>query len=134
MKRYIEFSLGAADADGGTILVEVDAPDTGGGTVRAGLDRSVPERAQLTFDEALRTIRPAAESIIQRLRTLSDPPDQVGVEFGIKLSGSACAIIASARAQANYKVTLGWHRKAPPERSGPPYGGVGRRNPPCTCL
>ena len=105
MKRYVEFPL----EDGGTILVEVDEPEIGG-TRRVSRDNDVPERAQVTFEEAVGRVRPAAETIIRRLRDLADPPDQVGVEFGLKLSGTAGAIIASAGVEANYKVTLTWKR------------------------
>jgi Trypsin-co-occurring domain 1 len=104
MKRYIEFSL---DREGGSIVVEVDEPE-GAGTVRAGRGADLPEKAQLTFEEAMGRIRPAAEAIVAKLRDLSDQPDQIGVEFGLKLSGTAGAIVASAAIEANYKVTLTW--------------------------
>lgn len=105
MKRYVEFPLEGS----GAILVEVDEPETGG-PVRAGRETDVPERARLTFEQALATVRPAAETIIGRLRDLADSPDQIGVEFGLKLNGTAGAIIASAGVEANYKVTLTWKR------------------------
>ena len=106
MKRYVEFPL----QDGGSVLVEVEEAETAGGPVRASRGTDLPEKAQLTFEQALARVRPAAEAIIGRLRDLDDPPDQVGVEFGIKLSGTAGAIIASAGVEANYKVTLTWKR------------------------
>lgn len=106
MKRLIEFPL----EGGGSVVVEVDEPEAEGGVVRAARPGEVSERAQLSFEEALGKLRPAAESIIARLRALSDPPDQVGVEFGLKLSAGAGAVIASAAAEANYRVTLTWKR------------------------
>jgi hypothetical protein len=111
MKRYVEFPL----ESGGSILVEVDEPGTAGRTVRAGREADVPEKARLTFEGALGRIRPAAEAVIGTLRDLSDPPAEVGVEFGLNLSGTAGAIIASAGVEANYRVTLTWKRQ---ERAG----------------
>lgn len=112
MKRYVEFPLEA----GGSVLVEVEEPDAAGGTVRAGRETDLPERARLTFEAALSRVRPAAESVIGQLRDLADPPDQVGVEFGLKLTGTSGAIIASAGVEANFKVTLTWRRPAGTER------------------
>lgn len=106
MKRVVEFTL----EDGGTILVEVDEPELPGGPVRASRVGDLPEKARLTFEEAVNRVRPGAEAIIARLRDFGDPPDQIGVEFGLKLTGTTGAIIASASVEANYKVSLTWVR------------------------
>ena len=106
MKRLVEFPLD----DGSTIVVEVDEPEPEGGTVRVSRPGELAEKAQVTFEEALNRIRPAAEGIVARLRGLSDPPDQVSVEFGLKLSAQAGAIVAAAGAEANYKISLTWKR------------------------
>src|SRR4051794_12315062 len=90
MKRLVEFPL----EGGGSILVETDEPSVEGGVVRAGREGEVAEKAGCTFQEALSKVTPAAHAIITRLRGLSDPPDQVGVEFGLKLSAAAGAIVA----------------------------------------
>ena len=71
----------------------------------------MPEKAQETFEAALDKIRPAAQTIIQKLRALHDPPDQIQVEFGLKLNAQAGAFIAAASTEANYKVTLTWKRE-----------------------
>jgi Trypsin-co-occurring domain 1 len=39
-----------------------------------------------------------------------NPPDEVQVELGIILNAEAGAILASASAGANYKVTMTWKR------------------------
>jgi hypothetical protein len=107
MKRLIEFPL----EDGTMLLVEVDEPEPEGGIVRAARPDEVIVRAQLTFNQALEKIRPAAGAIIQKLRSLSDPPDEIDVEFGLKLSAEAGAFVASAGVDANYKVTLKWRKQ-----------------------
>ena len=111
MKRLIEFDL----EDGGSILVEVEEPE--GAVVPAARAGGVPEKARQTFEAALEKIKPAAGTIIAKLRGLSDPPDEVGVEFGLKLSAEAGAFVASAGTEANYKVTLTWKREKK-ERKG----------------
>ncbi len=107
MKRLAEFSM----EDGSLILVEVDESEAAGRTVRRGAPEEVFEKARDTFEVALNKIKPAAETIITRLRGLTDSPDTVGVEFGIKLSATAGAVIASAATEANFKVSLTWKRK-----------------------
>ena len=105
MKRLVEFPL----EEGGTILVEVDAPKEPG-IVPAARGATV-EKAQQTFEQALEKIRPAAQSIIAKLRDLNDPPDEVEVEFGVKMNAEAGAIFASVSGEANYKVTLTWKQE-----------------------
>ena len=107
MKRLIEFPL----QEGGSILVEVDEPEPEGGVVKAARPGEVVARAKETLEEALDKIQPAAQSVITKLRGLHDAPNEIEVEFGIKLSAEAGAFIASAGVEANYKVTLKWSNK-----------------------
>jgi hypothetical protein len=71
----------------------------------------VAEKAQETLEEALDKIKPAAQSIIAKLRGLTDEPDEIAVEFGIKRNAAAGAFIASAGVEANYKGSLKWTKK-----------------------
>jgi hypothetical protein len=107
LKRLVEFSL----AQGGSVLVEVDEPP--GGPVMRGIgkDRSaLVEKADETFEDATAAVTPAARSLIARLRSIDDPPDEVGIEFGVQLSAQTGAFIASVAAQANFKVSMTWWR------------------------
>lgn len=103
MKRLIEFPL----EDGTSIIVEADdAPAAG--TVRGAHSSEVVEKAKQTFEASLERIKPVAASIIAKLRELGDRPEQVGVEFGIKLNAAAGVVLASSGVEANFKVTLTW--------------------------
>jgi Trypsin-co-occurring domain 1 len=110
MKQLVEFP----SETGEPILVEVE--DVGfGGETRRGLSTSaVVERAQTSFEDALEKARPMASSLVGKLRAIGDAsgsaPDEVQVEFGITLNAEAGAILASASAGANYKVTMSWKR------------------------
>jgi hypothetical protein len=112
MSRLVEFPSESGEA----ILVEVKEGELGGET-RRGLSPSVVvERAQTSFEEALDKARPMATSLVRKLRDIGaaagNPPDEVQVEFGIVLNAEAGAILASASAGANYKVTMTWKRQA----------------------
>ena len=114
MKRLVEFPLD----QGGNVLVEVDDP-LGGPVLRGiGKDRSaLVEKADETFEDATAAITPAARSLIARLRSLDDAPDEVGIEFGVQLSAQSGAFIASVAAEANFKVSMTW-RRAPAKPEG----------------
>jgi hypothetical protein len=109
MKRLVEFPL----AQGGSVLVEVDDPP--GGPVMRGIGTArsaLVEKADETFEDATAAVTPAASSLIARLRLLDDPPDEVGIEFGVRLSAQTGAFIASVAAEANFKVSMTWRRGA----------------------
>jgi hypothetical protein len=121
MKRVVEFPLD----QGGSILVEVDDGTPKPGPVRGAGPGEVVAKANQTFEAALDRIKPAASAIIERLRDLASPPDTVGVEFGIKMSAEAGAVLASAGVEANYKVTLTWKRVDKPGDSPGPSTAPG---------
>ncbi len=109
MKRLVEFPL----EQGGGVLVEVD--ELPAGPVMRGLGKdhlAVAERTDKTFEEATAAVTPAARSLIARLRSIDDPPEEIGIEFGVQLSAQTGAFIASAAAAANFKVSMTWRRGA----------------------
>jgi hypothetical protein len=109
MKRLVEFSLD----QGGSVLVEVDEAPLG--PVMRGIvkDQStLVEKANKTFEDATAAVTPTARSLIARLRSVDDPPDEVGIEFGVRLSAQTGAFIASVAADANFKVSMTWRRGA----------------------
>src|SRR5229473_7308385 len=104
MKHFVEFKM----EDGGTIIVEVDEPETGGTTRASRRPGEIAEEAKETFEQALSKIRPATEKVITTLRGLAHKPDEIEMEFGFSLNAVAGVVIASASTGANYKVTLRW--------------------------
>lgn len=107
MKRLIEYPL----EEGGTILVEVNDPLAEEGIVKAARGDEAVVHASQTFEQALDTLKPAAGAVVKKFRLLPDAPDSVQVEFGIKLSAQAGALIASTALEANFKVALTWKKE-----------------------
>ena len=103
MKQIVEFPL----EDGTSILVEVDEPEAQG-LVQAALPGDVIKQAHQTLEKSLEKVRPAAEFILTQLKKMHDSPDEIGVEFGLKLSAESGVIVAAAGIEANYKVSLKW--------------------------
>ena len=109
MKRLVEFPLD----QGGSVLVEVDELSAGPVMRGRGKDSSaLVEQADKTFEDATAAVTPAARSLIARLRSMDDAPDEVGIEFGVQLSAQSGAFIASVAAEANFKVSMTWRREA----------------------
>jgi len=107
MKRLVEFALD----QGGSVLVEVDEALPGPVMRGIGKDQStLVEKADKTFEDATAAVIPAARSLIGRLRSVDNPPDEVGIEFGVQLSAQTGAFIASVAAEANFKVSMTWRR------------------------
>jgi hypothetical protein len=80
-------------------------------------------KANESFESALDRVRWAAEGLLARLTSLASPPDEVAIEFGVKLNAETGAVIAKAATEANFKINLKWTRAAsngPPVSSGNP--------------
>ncbi len=106
-KNLVEYQL----ADGSPVYIEVEAPagDRVERVSRSG--ESLPEKAQAGFNEAIARLRPAADAILQAFQGLNTPTE-IGLEFGVKFSAKAGAIIASVDSEAVFKVSLKWSNKA----------------------
>lgn len=108
MKRLVEFSLDGDES----ILVEVEEPEVNDDTDLVARPGELVDRTRQSFADAVDKIKPVATTIITKLRSINDPPDEVEVKFGLKMSVTAGAIIAATGVEANYEITLKW-KKSP---------------------
>lgn len=110
MSRLVEFPLD----EGGTVLVEITEAGAGtsDGPVVRGLDGGtrVIDQAHQSFEQAIDRVRPAAQALVTRLRTIADPPDELNIRFGLDLHAQAGAFIAETGATANFSVEMTWRR------------------------
>jgi hypothetical protein len=83
MKRLVNFKLDRGDQ----VLIEVNDPPDGPTMRGLGKDRvTVVEEADRTFEAATAAVAPAARTLIAKLRSIQDPPDEVRLDFGVQLS------------------------------------------------
>ena len=110
MSQLVEFGLENSDAT--VVVAALDSPGAvSDGTVyRGGLPRDLVERSSQTLDEAIERVKPAAQALVAAMTDLPRRPDELTVTFGIQLSGSMGAIIASTAATANIAITLTWRK------------------------
>jgi Trypsin-co-occurring domain 1 len=111
MKHLVEYSL----EDGGSIIIEVDEPESEG-TIRAARGDTIV-KAKETLEDALDKVLPVTRSVVEKLRSIGNRPDEIEISFGVKLSTTAGAVIACATAEANFDITMRWtetHKEATP--------------------
>lgn len=94
--------------DGGSITVEVEEGPRG--TLRSARPDEVVATAGRTLEATVERIGPASRAIVGKLKELAEPPDEIGVEFGMKLNAEAGVIIARTSGEANFKISLTWKR------------------------
>jgi NTP-dependent ternary system trypsin peptidase co-occuring protein len=108
MERLVEFPLD----QGGNVLIEVDNPPAGRAMRGLGKDRAaLVKRADKALEDGTAAVTPAARSLIARLRSIDDPPDEDGIDFGVQMSAQTGTFIASVAAQANRRVSMTWRRR-----------------------
>lgn len=108
MAQYTKFTT----ADGQAVWLEVDAVEQPIDAAPKGLVDEVAIKAKTTFEDALETVRYNAGVFIEKLRSLSESPDEVEINFGLKAIGEAGGtfVIAKGGLEANYNVKLVWKR------------------------
>lgn len=110
MTELVEYTL----ADGHKVVIEVDEPEGTEGLARATRKRgdNVIEASQ-RFEDAMDVVRPTTEVIHQKLQSFAQAPDEITVEFGLKLTLQAGAVIASASTEGNFTVSVLWKKDGP---------------------
>ena len=111
MARLAKFVL----SDGSSVVAEVDDEpfESSRGVMRGAVaSPEIVVKANETFDTAIDRVRDAAETMLNRLTSLTRPPDELAVEFGVKLNAETGAVIAKVATEANFKINLKWTRAA----------------------
>ncbi|PZT77404.1 MULTISPECIES: CU044_2847 family protein [unclassified Streptomyces] len=122
MASLMEFTT----ENGATVTVEVDRHAPGAQLVSRDGGHALA-RAGRTFDSALEGIRAAAESALAVFRDGALRPDGVELEFGVKITSEAGAVIAKSALEGHLTVKLSWSpgaadRSAPPAPAPPAAG------------
>ncbi|MEU6488310.1 CU044_2847 family protein [Streptomyces sp. NPDC046887] len=98
------------DSDGsGTVVFEVDG-GLGSSDLELAAGGDVVGRARVSLSEALDHVRPVLTRVIDATRDLG--PDEVEVQFGLKMGGETGVIIAKGSAEVNFAVRMVWQRPA----------------------
>jgi hypothetical protein len=104
-----------ADDDGTNLVAEVDLVDLGGTELVADDGGGRLAKAGTTLSEAFEKLEPALEMIVSRLRHATRHPDEITVDFGLKVGGETGLVFAKGTAEANLSVSVKWRHDAGPE-------------------
>jgi len=113
---YLEIPL----ADDEVLLVDITSQEVG---LSPAGGREVRERLAGALQESLGRVRMFAGQVLEQLRSTAEPPDKVGVEFGLKLTAKTGVVIAESTSEAHITVTLEWQRSQPSADSTVATGG-----------
>ncbi|POX53808.1 hypothetical protein C3489_15260 [Streptomyces sp. Ru71] len=100
MEQLVEFTT-----EEGALVVVEGVEDAAGARL---VSRGGTAQATRTFENSLAGVRAAAESALRVLRDGALKPDAVELEFGVKMSAEAGAVIAKGAAEAHLVVKLSW--------------------------
>jgi hypothetical protein len=111
MTELIRFDLDG----GGVVLVESDEDEPG--IERASRLDDFVIQAGASLEQTLEHARSVADAAFAKLRGLTREPDELEVEFGIRLTATAGAVVAKAATEGHLRVRLLWskpdeHRQA----------------------
>ncbi|MER7398759.1 CU044_2847 family protein [Streptomyces sp. NPDC000151] len=96
---------------GGEVIVET--ADEGAGTVGAGRADGAVADGTTTFDRALDGVRGAADAALRCFGSLAQRPDEVQIQFGVKLTAQAGAVITKTGVEGHLQVTVTWSGQRP---------------------
>ena len=105
MADVVEFEL----EDGSSVLIEAESL-TSRPVTRGARPTELVSKANETFEQALNRVGPTSAAIVERLSQLAQQPDEIEVEFGIKINAEVGAIIAKTSGEANFRIAVRWKR------------------------
>lgn len=98
-------------AEGGQVLVEIDENEPG--VLRASRVGDVVESSMESLEAALEPVRRLSHAALRALRAGPSAPDEVEVEFGVRFTAQAGAVIAKTGVEGHLQVTLRWSHGTP---------------------
>ena len=110
MNYLVELPVATANQTPYVVKVAIEGDEEG--LVEVARPGQVVARATRSLGEMLGGIRLVAQNFVDGFADMPDAPDEIGVEFGLSLSGEADVVISKTAAAANFKVSLTW-RSAP---------------------
>ncbi|WP_062518393.1 CU044_2847 family protein [Demequina gelatinilytica] len=94
--------------DGAAVLVETAEEASAGPVMRGGRATAAVVEATESLEAVVGRIGPVVKSIVDGIRTAAGTPDEVEVEFAVRLSADSNLVIAKAGGEANFRIALRW--------------------------
>lgn len=114
MTRLVKYEL----ESGESIVIEVNDPNFGQPLPAASPGKKFIDAGE-DLEHALEHVLPGIKAVVKKLRNIDGKPDEIEVNFGIKFTTIAGAIIAAASVEANLGVTLRWNKTSAENSTSP---------------
>jgi hypothetical protein len=100
------------EEDDDIILVEFQG-ESGLRSVSRDTADDLVEKSKLAIERSMKTVQRMAKKAVKTIQAIpvSERPDKVEFQFGIKMTGEAGALVAKAGAEAAITVTMTWEHK-----------------------
>ncbi|MFF0867598.1 CU044_2847 family protein [Nonomuraea sp. NPDC003560] len=98
------------EMDDESVVMEVAGQDVSGFQA-VGMGEGGVLEAKGRFEESLRNVKNAATKTLDVFRDTKLNPDGIELEFGVKFTAAAGAVIAKASSEAHFVVKLTWTRQ-----------------------
>lgn len=69
---------------------------------------------KIDFRSSLESLKSAANLLLETFHSLIEKPDECEIEFGVKLSAAAGAVLAKAGGEASFRVKMKWAAEKSP--------------------
>lgn len=100
METFFEVPL----PNGGSLIVEGSEEIV----VQAGRGRRVGDLVEESFVSAIDRVTRAAHVVRERVLAMETAPDEITVEFAIKLATEIGVVVANSTAEANLRLVMRW--------------------------
>jgi hypothetical protein len=98
----------AFPSEDGSGLVYVETADVDRPVTRGGAVGSNVIEASESLEQVVGRIGPIVRSMVAEIRRSAEWPDEVEVEFAVKISADSNLVIAKAGGEANFRIALRW--------------------------
>ena len=98
--------------EGAPILVEF-APAPGVTRTALPTPADLAQQSEKAIESAMSTIVAMTRRVTATMNAISERPSTVEVDFGLKLTANAGALVASASTEASFIVKLTWKHEEP---------------------
>ena len=112
----MSYTVEYKNAEGSVTLIEVEGAlprPSAEGPIKVSAGDKKPSgviaQAQITFEQALESVKPNIAGFVELIDSLAKKPDSVELSFGIKVAGEVGLFsVAKASGEGNYALKLTW--------------------------
>ena len=98
-------------ANGPVYIEATTAEERKSGVHKAGLPedgKALIQSAAATFESAIQNAFVAANTLVEKATSLKVQPQELNIEFGLKLSGDFSFFVISGTSEANFAIKAKW--------------------------